>query len=205
MGLSQRNQWMMSASSNLIAAIAATFNMSKIEKRDGYKDGDQMKISKAKLKEIILEEIKEACGGNMPMQMQSPCADDHEASMAKADLHKLANYAAELEQMIQDGEELEGWVQAKITKAADYISSVKHYLEYEKMGNLQEQEDGPGLTTGTMSTAARQKASRERIASTGEEFSPQEKSIVDQIEKFLSGLASAEGVDLMRHKPFLVG
>ena len=107
--------------------------MSKIEKRDGYKDGDQMKISKEKLKEIILEEIKEACGGNMPMQMQSPCADDHEASMAKSDLYKLANYAAELEQMIQDGEELEGWVQAKITKAADYISSVKHYLEYEKM------------------------------------------------------------------------
>ena len=70
-------------------------------------------------------------------------------------------------------------------------------------GELQEQEDGPGLTTGTMSTAARQKSSRERIASTGEEFSPQEKSIVDQIEKFLSGLASAEGVDLMRHKPFL--
>jgi hypothetical protein len=85
-----------------------------------------MKISKEKLKEIILEEIKEACGGHMPMQMQSPCADDHEASMAKADLHKLANYAAELEQMIQDGEEL-------VTKAADYISSVKHYLEYEKM------------------------------------------------------------------------
>jgi hypothetical protein len=35
--------------------------------------------------------------------------------------------------MIKEGEELDGWVQAKITKAADYISSVYHYLEYEKM------------------------------------------------------------------------
>jgi 5'-deoxynucleotidase YfbR-like HD superfamily hydrolase len=92
-----------------------------------------MKINKVKLKQIILEELEEVCGTQVPMQAQSPCADDHEASMAKADLHRLANYAAELEQMIQNGEELEGWVQAKITKAADYISSVKHYLEYEKM------------------------------------------------------------------------
>ena len=51
----------------------------------------------------------------------------------KSDLYKAANYATELEQMIQDGEELDGWVQAKITKAADYLSSVKHYLEYEKI------------------------------------------------------------------------
>jgi hypothetical protein len=35
--------------------------------------------------------------------------------------------------MIDEGEELDGWVSAKITKAADYISSVYHYLEYEKM------------------------------------------------------------------------
>ena len=38
-----------------------------------------------------------------------------------------------LQQLIHEGEELEGWVQAKITKAADYIESVKHYLEYEKL------------------------------------------------------------------------
>jgi hypothetical protein len=118
---------------SLIVVINATFNISKVEKKDGYKDGAQMKINKVKLKQIILEELEEVCGTQVPMQAQSPCADDHEASMAKADLHRLANYAAELEQMIQNGEELEGWVQAKITKAADYISSVKHYLEYEKM------------------------------------------------------------------------
>jgi hypothetical protein len=53
--------------------------------------------------------------------------------MARADCYKLAEYSAKLFQMIKEGEELDGWVQAKITKAADYISSVYHYLEYEKM------------------------------------------------------------------------
>jgi hypothetical protein len=33
--------------------------------------------------------------------------------------------------MIGEDQELEGWVQAKITKAADYIASVYHYMEYE--------------------------------------------------------------------------
>lgn len=59
---------------------------------------------------------------------------DHEVQMARADLYKTAKYAVELHGMlkgISEAEGLEGWVQAKITKAADYISSVKHYLEYE--------------------------------------------------------------------------
>jgi len=57
--------------------------------------------------------------------------DDHEAKMARADLFKLAQYSFKLFKMIQEDQELEGWVQAKITKAADYIASVYHYMEYE--------------------------------------------------------------------------
>jgi hypothetical protein len=53
--------------------------------------------------------------------------------MAKADCYKLAKYSAKLFHMIEEGENLDGWVAAKITKASDYISSVYHYLEYEKM------------------------------------------------------------------------
>ena len=69
-------------------------------------------------------------GGGMP---QKP--DNHEAAMARADLYKAANYSFKLFKMIQDGQELEGWVQAKITKAADYIASVYHYMEYEMKFN----------------------------------------------------------------------
>lgn len=57
--------------------------------------------------------------------------DDKEAAMARADLYKLANYSMKLFKMIHDGDQLEGWVQAKITKSADYVASVYHYLEYE--------------------------------------------------------------------------
>lgn len=56
---------------------------------------------------------------------------DNEGAMAKADLYKLANYSFKLFKKIQDEDQLEAWVQAKITKAADYIASVYHYLEYE--------------------------------------------------------------------------
>lgn len=56
---------------------------------------------------------------------------DKEGAMAKADLYKLANYSFKLFKKIQDEDQLEAWVQAKITKAADYIASVYHYLEYE--------------------------------------------------------------------------
>ena len=57
--------------------------------------------------------------------------DDHEAAMARADLYKLAQYSAKLFKMIQEGQQLEGWVQAKITKSADYIASVYHFMAYE--------------------------------------------------------------------------
>jgi hypothetical protein len=60
---------------------------------------------------------------------------DHEGAMAKADLFKLANYSVKLFKQIEDGDQLEAWVQAKITKAADYVASVYHYLEYEMKFN----------------------------------------------------------------------
>lgn len=63
-----------------------------------------------------------------PRKLKYP---DHEAEMARGDLYKLAKYSVKLLDLIQEGDELEGWMQAKITKASDYISSVYHRLEYE--------------------------------------------------------------------------
>lgn len=52
--------------------------------------------------------------------------DDHEASMALTDLRSIAHRAAELAKYMEENnvQELEGWVQAKITKSADYINAV---------------------------------------------------------------------------------
>ena len=57
--------------------------------------------------------------------------DDHEGSMAKSDLASLSQLAAEINDMIDSDDELEGWVQAKITKAADYIEAVHKYMKYD--------------------------------------------------------------------------
>jgi hypothetical protein len=58
--------------------------------------------------------------------------DDHEGSMAKADLLAINKKSGEIYNMLADGEELEGWVQSKITRAADYINSIHNNLSYEK-------------------------------------------------------------------------
>jgi hypothetical protein len=76
------------------------------------------------------------------MDLEKRPVDDHEAKMARAELYKLNQYSAKLFKMIGENDELDGWVQSKITKAADYISSVYHYMEYEKIAASQI-ESGP--------------------------------------------------------------
>jgi hypothetical protein len=58
--------------------------------------------------------------------------DDSEIEMACAELHKVAEYAPKLKEMVSQMPGLEGWIAAKITKASDYISSVYHWLEYQQ-------------------------------------------------------------------------
>ena len=58
---------------------------------------------------------------------------DEDGWMAKEQLYKAAKYSAELHEMISDTEDLEPWIQAKITKASDYLGAVKHYMEYERI------------------------------------------------------------------------
>ena len=77
-----------------------------------------MKITKKRILEIIKEELEEA---HM----------DREGDMAKGQLYHTAKNAMTLFDSLKDGDQLEGWVQSKITKAADYMKSVRDYLEYE--------------------------------------------------------------------------
>jgi len=59
---------------------------------------------------------------------------DHEVQMARADLYKIAKYAIKLHDMLKtvsEAEGIEGWQQSKITKAADYIGSVYHAMDYD--------------------------------------------------------------------------
>mgnify|MGYP003146593426 CR=1 FL=1 len=58
---------------------------------------------------------------------------DLEGKMARKQLAKIAKYAQHLFHMLDNKSQLESWVQAKLTKASDYMSSVKHYLEGEAL------------------------------------------------------------------------
>jgi hypothetical protein len=79
------------------------------------------------------QKIQEACGMAHPMP-QAPMMggmndDDHEVEMAISDLHKLEEYAPKVSQLAGQYSNLPGWVQAKITLAADYLGKVYHYLD----------------------------------------------------------------------------
>ena len=86
-----------------------------------------MKISKKRLTEIILEECEMMDG---PVASYEMDGIDKEGGMAKRQLHDMEKYARELSMMLTDTTQLESWVQAKLTKAADYLKTVKHYVEY---------------------------------------------------------------------------
>lgn len=57
---------------------------------------------------------------------------DREGDMAKDDLRTLNDAAKELYSIIQADENLPEWVQAKITKAMDYLDTARDYLKANK-------------------------------------------------------------------------
>ena len=60
---------------------------------------------------------------------------DYEGEMAKSELYRLIKNAKLIMSMLDDDTQLEGWVQSKITKAADYLNSVSQYLEFQSVNN----------------------------------------------------------------------
>ena len=81
-------------------------------------------------------------GFDAEMHAVEPAYDDHEGKMAKSQLYKMSKFSEELMGMLGDHDQLPSWVQAKITKAADYLGAVKHHLEYDReVGQVSEKFD----------------------------------------------------------------
>ena len=97
---------------------------------DAQKKQNKQKPEKAKPKDKKMgKAVKEGLA-----DLAGRAEADHEVQMARADLYKIAKYAIKLHDMLKGVSEetgLEGWQQAKITKAADYIGSVYHNLDYD--------------------------------------------------------------------------
>ena len=106
--------------------------MSKIEKikkqsRDLAGDKDRDLINKNK--ELLAKLVK---------QLHEDAGEGH---MSKSTLYHTAKYAIELMDMINKGDDLEGWVQSKLNKAADYLQGVHNYEEYQKLNPYREELD----------------------------------------------------------------
>jgi hypothetical protein len=117
---------------------------------------------------------------------------DQEGAMAKADLFKLSNYSYKLFKKIEDNQQLEAWVQAKITKAADYIASVYHYLEYE----MKISEYGAKLESSDMYTESQKEIIQNKL----NEARTMVRSLkIAQAQKLSEGKTSAKQLGESRH------
>ena len=78
---------------------------------------------------------------NARMRDSVTTEDAGEGHMSKSTLYHTAKYAIALMQMIKKGDDLEGWVQSKLNKAADYLQGVYNYEEYQKLNPYREELD----------------------------------------------------------------
>ena len=121
--------------------------------------------------------------------------DNHEAKMARADLFKCAQYSFKLFKMIQEDQELEGWVQAKITKAADYIASVYHYMEYE----MKISEYGSAIENSDMYSESIRRAFAQKLTEAKKQ-AVKAKDEMKKKEKALDEEKSSTGGEITRSK-----
>jgi hypothetical protein len=63
---------------------------------------------------------------------------DREGDMAKSDLRSIIANAQKLHDMIEDADNLPEWVQSKITKSEDYISTVANYMTSEMSEEIEQ-------------------------------------------------------------------
>lgn len=95
-----------------------------------------MKINKAKLIQIIKEELEESCA-------LRPVSHSHsrgEGRMVRSQLLRTLEYSQKLIEMVHDDENLAPWVQAKVTLASDYLAKVYHHLHGEEVLHGEDRE-----------------------------------------------------------------
>ena len=106
--------------------VKKVYNYTEGEKAGLYDDGGMSEMKKMPKGTGTMYGVKEDAG---------------EGHMSKSTLYHTAKYAIELIQMIKPGDDLEGWVQSKLNKAADYLQGVYNYEEYQKLNPYREELD----------------------------------------------------------------
>jgi hypothetical protein len=116
--------------------------------RDGKLSDYEEKRGKAIAKNIKEQPIvPNPTGPNMSFDAEDLEEDDwkqpdDESDMAHSQLRAVKDLADKLCNMIDDGEQLDAWVQSKLTKAEDYLNSVYRYLAGEEEEDM---DDVPSM------------------------------------------------------------
>jgi hypothetical protein len=134
--------------------------------------------------------------------------DTHEISMSKSQCYKAAKNAMEIHNLLKMVDNLESWMQAKITLAAEYLECVASNLEYDVVSAtleegisepIQEDHDFPYTTPQLVksdATANKLSALADKLVHLGSTFaeplSPEDKALVKSIVKPKSVEAGAD-------------
>jgi hypothetical protein len=151
-----------------------------------------------------LKSIKEGLG-----DLAAQAEMDHEIQMARSELYKIAKYAIKLHEMLKGRSEeqgLEAWQQSKITKAADYIGSVYHNLDYEMKFGEQMAEGKKTMSRAAkghekygkegmeaLAKAGRNGASEKELDSIRDKHDKYDESVSEEKQKGVDGKACWKG------------
>jgi hypothetical protein len=144
-------------------------------------------------KDKVREIIKMALMG--PINEDDWKQGDDESDMAKSQLHSIESNTSKLLSKIDNNEQLDAWVQAKLTKAQDYLQSVYDYLcgEDAEM-SMNEKKSFPDLTGDGKVTKADIlkgrgvdiKEEKPQMFATGGSINPE---LRKKVEQFVKGVA----------------
>ena len=140
-----------------------------------------------------MQDEMQPLGADSAMPASGP---DREGAMARADLYKCANYSLKLFKKLSDDDQMEAWVQAKITKAADYIASVYHYLEYE----MKFSEYGKALDQSEMYSEDQKAVLKGKLMEAKEKIKALKIKQADKKEKEVKEEKSSTGGEIDRSK-----
>jgi hypothetical protein len=158
-----------------------------------------------------LKSIKEGLG-----DLAAQAEMDHEIQMARSELYKIAKYAIKLHEMLKGRSEeqgLEAWQQSKITKAADYMGSVYHNLDYEMKFGEQMAEGKKTMSRAAkghekygkegmeaLAKAGRNGASEKELDSIRDKHDKYDESVSEEKQKGVDGKACWKGYKRMGTK-----
>lgn len=121
-----------------------------------YKQGNYSGAVRAieKIKKGLSKHPQVAAVLKRQNEAKDPGEYDQEGDMAKTQLNTIMRNASDLADLLDDEENLPEWVQNKITRASDYITSAYNYMASEDDDEVKESVNEVGFQ-GTAATATR--------------------------------------------------